>query len=261
VNRRPVIGVTGPYRGGAAAWIMTSAAIVRAGGRPLRVTPSRPRRGALLDGLVIGGGADIDPALYLEEEESFGEAVRVAGAARRELRAAPSPRFWSPALLFLRRALARSELAGVDRARDDLERRLLDDAFAHDWPVLGICRGAQLMNVHLGGTLYADVREFYAETPHISTLLPRRWVEVDPASVLARTVGATRLLVNALHHQAVKSVGRGLSVTARDGGGIVQAIEESRHRYRLGVQWHPEYIPHHPRQRALFRALVSAARG
>jgi putative glutamine amidotransferase len=261
VTHRPVVGVTGPSRGGAAAWIMTSSAIRRAGGRPVRIHTERPELGRRIDALVVGGGADLDPELYREAAEGLGEALRAASEAEPETSRHPSSRIWAPALLLLRRVLAGGEMQRADAARDELERRLLAEAIDRDLPILGICRGAQLLNVYLGGTLYADVREFYVETPHIWTVLPRRWVLAEEESALARIVGATHFLVNALHHQAVKSLGRGLRVVARDDNGIVQAIEQPGHRFRIGVQWHPEYIPQHPRQRALFASLVASAGG
>jgi putative glutamine amidotransferase len=259
VSGPPVIGVTGPARGGGAAWLMTAAAVVAAGGRPRHMIPGKVGDAGELDGLVLGGGADIDPALYREAEEGIADAYRASARASDAHPEAPSWRFWGPAVYLLRTALARGR-RGPDPSRDELEQRLLATAITRDIPILGICRGAQLLNVHLGGTLYPEVREFYVEVPHLRTLLPRRRVSAERGSHLASIVGTTRLMVNALHHQAVKTLGKGLAVVARDEGGVIQAIEQPRHPFRIGVQWHPEYIPQHPRQRALFEALVRAAR-
>lgn len=240
---------------------MTALAVLRAGGLPRRITPSRPDEGGDLDGLVLGGGADVDPSLYGHTAPDVGDVTR-ATATEVEGRATPwSSTLWAPAVFVLRRVLSRHLSAeGLDPARDALERRLLARAVERGLPVLGICRGAQLMNVFFGGTLYQDLAEFYEESPQIRTVLPRKTVIVEPSSRLHRALGATRCHVNALHEQAVRTLGEGLRVVAREPNGVVQAIEQTTHPFRVGVQWHPEYIPQHTRQRALFEALVHVAR-
>ena len=253
VSRRPRIGVTGPDRGGTAAWLMTSRALRRAGAEPIRITPARATH-ASLDGLVLGGGADVDPALYRDAATSLGEIME-AGAKDA---ASGQARLFGPAVMLLRKALARDGRR-LDVERDSLERRVLDDALARDLPVLAICRGAQLLNVHCGGTLFTDLRAFYEEVPQIRSVLPKKPIDIDPRSLLASLLGTTRCRVNAIHSQAIRSVGRGLSVVARERVGIVQAVEQPGHRYRIGVQWHPEYMPQHRGQRRLFEALVEAA--
>lgn len=277
MSRRPLIGVTGPTLGGAAAWTMTRLAIVRAGGRAVRITPRSPRRGLALDALVLGGGADIDPREYARgdgpprlaeatalRDESLLHAAQLAAARSRAGAVAPSTRYWAPFVLALRRVLAVRPSAlrwrGLDRDRDLLERRLLADADASGLPILGICRGAQLLNVFYGGSLHPEIEAFYVEHAYIRTVLPRKRVRAEPGSRLARIVGRSTLLVNALHHQAVERVGDGLRVVARDDSGIVQAIERPGERLCLGVQWHPEFIPQQRAQGALFEALVEAAR-
>lgn len=274
---RPLVGVTGPTRGGAAAWAMTRLAILRAGGRAIRITPRRPRHGVALDALVLGGGADIDPSEYAGDaashaspapgalaDESILHAARIAAAGSRSGAVPSSTRFWAPFVLALRRVLAvrPSDLLfrGVDRERDRLERRLLVEADARGLPILGICRGAQLLNVFYGGSLHADIEALYVEHPYIRTVLPRKRVQAEPESRLASIVGRSTLLVNALHHQAVERVGKGMRVVARDDTGVVQAIERPGHRLCLGVQWHPEFIPQQRAQRLLFEALVESAR-
>lgn len=265
---RPRIGVTGPDRGGSAAWLMTRLALLRAGGEPVRLTPRRPRRDVRLDALVLGGGADLDPASYtLEDAEPAGvlDAARLAAKQTHARAAPPSTRFWAPFVLGLRRALAlrdpfRILAERIDHERDRLERSLLAEADDQDLPVLGICRGAQVLNVFYGGTLHPDVAGFYVEAPYVRSVLPRKRVVPEADSRLAAIVGARGLPVNALHHQAVRRLGRGLRVVARDTSGVVQAIERDGARLCLGVQWHPEFIPQHTRQLALFGALVDAAR-
>jgi len=255
---RPRIGVTGPDRGGASAWLMTSAAIRRAGGDPLRITPSRQHAAAGFDGLVLGGGADVDPALYRETAAALGEVIHASADAARAGRTPWRSKLYAPALYLLRRALSRRG-GNLDAGRDTLERELIAMAVARDLPFLAICRGAQLVNVHFGGTLYTELAEFYEEVPQLRTVLPKKAIEIEPQSRLAALLGTTRCHVNAIHRQAIRSVGKGLVIVAREESGVVQAIEQPDHPYRVGVQWHPEYIPQHRRQRGLFDGLVAAA--
>jgi putative glutamine amidotransferase len=222
---RPRVGITGPDRGGTAAWLMTSAAIRRAGGIPARLSPKRGEGRAPLDALVLGGGADIDPALYETDQGNLGtDALPIR----------------------------------IDTARDAFELAVLARALTRRIPVLGICRGAQLINVHLGGALYMDVAELYVETAHVRSVFPKKRVEIDPSSRLRAVLGTDACYVNALHHQAIRQLGEGLRIVAKDHAGVVQAIELEGAAFCIGVQWHPEFLPQHKRQRALFTALVEA---
>jgi putative glutamine amidotransferase len=251
----PLIGVTGPDRGGLAAWLATAWAIRRAGGRPVRIRPGRPRTAADLHGLVLGGGADVSPTLY--------------GASGPTPDPAPTRRPWQerlaialllPLLYVLRRLASTRREAGGDTARDTLERDLLDEAMRRNLPILGICRGMQLLNVHLGGTLHRALHEFYSEHPQWRSVLPSKQIKLEGDSRLARIFGRRRLRVNALHHQAIDRLGRQLRVVARERSGVVQAIEVTDRHYCFGVQWHPEYLPQCPEQHRLFRTLVDQAR-
>ncbi len=229
MNRRPLVGVSGPDRRGATAWLMTNAAIVRAGGRASRLTPSRFGSGELLaaaslDALVLGGGADIDSARYTHDE-SVGATLGHR----------------------------------VDSARDGFELALLQRVLERGIPVLGICRGAQLLNVQFGGSLYGDVADLYLDSPHVRSVLPRKRIHIERDSRLAGILDSTSCWVNALHHQAIHRLGEGLRIVARDDAGVVQAIEGSGPMFCVGVQWHPEFMPQERRQRALFAALVREA--
>lgn len=217
-----MIGVTGPAGGIPFAWWATRAALRAVGARPLRLRPGDPWRPHGLDGVVIGGGADIAVALY--------DPLEV-------------------------------EVVPPDPARDAFEIEVIEHAIEEDVPLLGICRGAQLLNVVQGGSLLRDVRAMRRPAHNRSTLLPTRSVTLDPASELSRTLGCERCKVNSLHRQAVDRPGRGLTVVAHDLDGIAQGIEDVSARFRLGVQWHPEYLAWQARQRRLFAALAAAARG
>ncbi|MBI2393498.1 MAG: gamma-glutamyl-gamma-aminobutyrate hydrolase family protein [Deltaproteobacteria bacterium] len=256
---RPLVGVTGPDRGGAVAWELTRLALRRVGADAVRITAGNPHHASRIDALVVGGGADIDPSLYGEAPESMSKVVEGSRKAVRAHRTPALSLVLAPGIFLMRKIFEKHTAAGVDSARDALERRLIDDALAKDKPVLGICRGAQILNVCLGGTLHLDVADFYVEKPQLRTMLPRKLVKITEGTRLARVLGAAPCLVNALHHQAVDGLGRDVVVAAREGNGLVQAIEVQSARYAIGVQWHPEYIPQHRRQQALFESLVAYA--
>ena len=192
-----------------------------AGGRAIRWDSARAAAMEDVDGLIVGGGDDISPMLYQGE---------VVAEAR------------------------------LDPDRDSLERRLVLEALAAGKPVLGICRGAQMLNVALGGNLHQRAYDRYADSRRYRTILPRKRVQVLKGTGLATIAGTAPMRVNALHSQAVDRLGDGLRVAARDQGGMVQALERGTPPFALGVQWHPEYLIYARRQRALFRALVDAAR-
>ena len=259
--RRPRIGITGPDEGGFPAWVAASGAVRAAGGRPIRITPSRGLPNQPLDGLVLGGGADVAPDRYAgpadETEAPNVEQELRHGTARGKLRSLAGYAY-APVVYLFRRLLS-VKLGGLDHARDELELALLAQADEDGAPVLGICRGAQLMNVFRGGTLHRDLSSFYVERSNPWTVFPRKWITVEPASRLAGALGVTRCPVNSLHRQAVDDLGGPLAAVAQEDNGVVQAVEDATRAFFVGVQWHPEYLPQRPEQRSLFRAFVDEA--
>lgn len=257
----PRVGVTGPDRGGVVAWELTRLALRRAGAEAVRITPGRSKSIDHIDALIVGGGADIDPEIYGEEPETIVDVVKASSKSVRRNRTPALSLLLAPGIFVMRKIFERHTAVGHDLERDALEMMLIDDALAHDKPVLGICRGAQILNVCLGGSLHQEVASFYVEKPQLRTVLPRKLVQITQGSRLAKVIGAAPCAVNALHHQSIDDLdlGRGVAVVAREDNGIVQGIEVSEARFAIGVQWHPEYIPQHRRQRALFEALVAAA--
>lgn len=256
-DRCPIIAVTGPDRGGGAAWWFTRTAVWLAGGHAVRITPKRPRASLDgLDGLIIGGGADVDPKLYAQE------LLHVTEKKKRDEPA------WMwvigltvfPLTWLMRKLSAVPVTSGQNAARDELEMKLIDDAVQRRLPILGICRGEQLLNVYFGGTLRRSLAGLYVEDPEIRTILPRKRIVVEGGTCLAAVLGPRPARVNALHRQAIDRLGRGMRVAARDRNGIVQAIEHESLPMVLGVQWHPEYLLQVPQQRAIFRALVKPVR-
>jgi putative glutamine amidotransferase len=150
--------------------------------------------------------------------------------------------------------------AKLDPARDQLEIAWIREALARDMPLLGICRGAQLINVVLGGTLHQDIRELRRHTHNRPGLLPTKQVLLTPDSRLSSICARETLRVNSLHHQAIDRPGDSLQVVARDRDNICQAVECTRGRRILGVQWHPEYLFYVLSQQRLFRWLVTQTR-
>lgn len=233
--RRPAIGITIGHddrRGGLHVLREDYVKSVEmAGGLPLVLAPGTaadaPDLLDRIDGLVLSGGSDVDPALY--------------GAP-------PHPK-----------------LGPVFRERDDFELSLTREAVARDQPILAICRGHQVLNVALGGTLVQDIpSELLGDTDHD----PRseRWERAHDVRVLQDTrlgaiLGRETVAVNSFHHQAVERLGEGLVVSAYSSGdNVVEGIEMPDRRFVVGVQWHPESFWNRPDGfGALFQGLVAAA--
>ena len=157
---------------------------------------------------------------------------------------------------------------GVWPIRDEIECRLANIAYDSGWPVLGICRGAQVMNVAAGGKLYSDIPDqvpcvrFNHQQPSGT---PRdavvHKVEIDHDTLLYRIIEKDLLEVNSFHHQAVSEPGHGILINARSEDGIPEGIELPGHPFALGVQWHPECMQQYDDHMKLFRAFVAACSG
>lgn len=257
MKERPRIGVTGPDRGGFPAWICTRVAVARAGGKAIRLRPGRFKdRQPLpkLDGLVLGGGADVEPSLYVEvpPPEPADEPPRQSPLLGRLLTWLLVP------LLAVLRSLFSLSAGGMDRDRDRFEAECLSAALADGLPVLGICRGAQFLNVRAGGTLHSELSGFYGEAGNLRSVAPRKRVNIEHGTRLHAMLG-NAALVNSLHRQAVDQLGEGIVCAARDDSDVIQAIEKSGHIFMIGVQWHPEYLPAIRDQQRIFRELVNSA--
>ncbi len=256
---RPTVGVTGSDRGSWVQWSATRFAIWRAGGKAVRISPKRWPAGERtiegLDALIIGGGADVDPALYNEE--------KVIPQLRKEKNRSRYRSFFEFFLFVLlwlvRKLFSTPAHQSGDRDRDHLENELLAQATQAGLPILGICRGMQLINVHFGGSLYQDIATFYEESPQLHTVLPKKTIEIEYGTKLFRLCGCRETRVNSLHRQSVKILGKGLKIAAHEPNGIIQAIEHIEYPYLMGVQWHPEFLPQDQEQREIFQDLVRVA--
>lgn len=164
-----------------------------------------------LDGLLLSGGNDIHPIMYGEK---------------------PGGRLLEPSHL-----------------RDGVEKQLLKNALQKDTPILGLCRGMQLINVYNGGTLYQDIEtDLRGKVNHESSNIARdikhraHHITIDKDSKLYKIVGLESVDVNTHHHQAIKKLGKGIRVTAVSPDGIIEAIETDDDRFIIGIQAHPESL-------------------
>jgi putative glutamine amidotransferase len=239
---KPIIGITpspmedtqehGTFTRYAAATTYTEA-VEAAGGVPIVIPPQVGNIEELLsavDGLLLSGGADIDPAQYGEDE-------------------------------------IHPKTYGIHPLRDALELELARSAIDRDLPMLCICRGIQVLNVALGGTLIQDVPDQYPtdilhrqQDASIRKEDPGHTVSATPGSLLAETYGTTTIAVNSFHHQAIKDLAPGLEVNGVAPDEIVESVSRPGNSWILGVQWHPEMMFRvHPEHLSPFKALVDAA--
>lgn len=259
---KPKIGVTGPDRGGGAAWLFTAISVLMAGGTPIRIQPSNPRTIEDLHGLIVGGGADVDPCAYTRDnfiEQYLNKTIK---NKRKSFFRRIGSFFWSLTypIVFLIRIFFSKKGHGLDKDRDQLEFNLVAQAEKKGIPVLGICRGSQLINVYFKGSLHQDINPFYEEEPNPYSVFPVKTVFIKAGSKLAEILEVPELRVNALHRQAVKERGTHIEVVAQEENEVVQAIESTTHDFIVGVQWHPEYLVQKKHHRRIFKALVQAAK-
>lgn len=217
---RPRIGVTGAVERFSPSWYAIRLSVALVGGAPVRINVNRCTPPEQLHGVIVSGGDDIHPGLYGSD------------------------------------ALADKE---YDHERDELEETYIRYALKERLPLMGICRGYQLINVVMGGSLHVDIRKMRQHTSNFGTFLPRKTALLERDSLVSQLTGRHRLRINSLHYQAVDRVAAELRVTGRDLDDFVQALEH-REAPILGVQWHPEYLFYMPSHIRLFRWLVSQAR-
>ncbi len=229
-TRQPVIPSSGGEERAHVANEVYTDAVMKAGGTPILLPPAQPSEAPRvldrLDGILLSGGGDIEPRLY--------------GGKYHD------------------------DMYQIDESRDLYEFELSRGARDRRMPVLAICRGLQVMNVALGGTLIEDIPSEIGSTDH-SILGPgvvdcHQTVRIEPDSLVAETIGAETACVNSIHHQAVRAVAPGLRAAGWTSDGVVEVLDPEDHSWPLlAVQWHPEYLAVNddPASVALFRALVA----
>lgn len=229
---RPSIGITTRGRNPEGRFELTAKyveAVRKAGGYPVLLPPGETDPEEcfeFLDGFVLTGGPDVEPKLYGGKMHP--------------------------------------QVYGVDPERDECEIRLARAIVEVDKPALFICRGMQVLNVALGGTLVEHVPDEFGSTVSHRGQDAYEFhdVTIEPRSQLAKLVGATRLTTPSWHHQAVRKLAPGFAAVARSSDGVIEAIEHPDHPDLVAVQWHPEHTAaEDPRQRALFESLIASLRG
>ena len=207
-------------------------ALLRAGAIPVLVPVNLPPAMNAdllerLDGLLFTGGGDIDNKYFQGEEHE--------------------------------------EIYGIDPERDEHELSLARYAASREIPFLGICRGFQVINVALGGTLYTHIYDQlpgalqHSCFPEFSPDHPAHTIEIKPSSLLSDLIGSTHAEVNSLHHQGLKTIAPGLEALATAPDGLVEAFYLPSHPFGLAVQWHPEWMPDVPEMQAIFRLFAAQA--
>lgn len=232
--KKPIIGIGSDIRArsGKRDRVFTYTTYIeslrRAGAIPLLIPPQPENAGAIvteLDGILLAGGDDCDPAVYGEEKHPTVEPM--------------------------------------DPRRQDSDLTLARVARERGIPTLAICLGVQVMNVAAGGTLIQDIdSQLQSEIEHASKPedRARHDVLIEPGTKLASIVGTPEINVNSSHHQAIKEVGEGLRITAHAPDGIVEGLEDPKHPFYVGVQWHPEDMPGEASAKSIFDSFVEAAR-
>ena len=188
-------------------------AVIRAGGLPvilpIGIDEDVKQLSTMLDGLLLTGGGDIDPMLFGEEPHKH--------------------------------------LGDVSPSRDSIEMALVQEMLKLNKPILGVCRGLQIINIELGGNMYQDI---YAQrdvpllqhTQKAHRHHQSHFVQVKEGSLLESITKSEQIKVNSYHHQAVKDVPLPLIISGVSSDGIIEAIESTKHSFVLGVQWHPEAL-------------------
>ncbi|HEY9737827.1 MAG TPA: gamma-glutamyl-gamma-aminobutyrate hydrolase family protein [Trichocoleus sp.] len=227
----PILGITIYGRNSIGDFTLPATyvnAVRQAGALPVLLPPVQGDPTALLerlDGLILAGGGDIDPQHY--------------GGSQHPL------------------------LYGLDCDRDAFELALVRHALNLNLPILGICRGMQVLSIATGATLIPHVPDVYGEQVLHRLDQPRRPVEhsvsVEPTSRLAQILGATEVTVSSWHHQAVQQISDCWQPVAYAADGLIEALEHRHHPWLVAVQWHPELSPDNPAQQRLFGALAAAA--
>ncbi|MBD7909621.1 gamma-glutamyl-gamma-aminobutyrate hydrolase family protein [Sporosarcina gallistercoris] len=230
---KPLIGITSDIDENGETFLKAdySRAILRAGGLPVVLPAGLEDIEEIcdrIDGLLLTGGEDVNPLLFGEEPKR--------------------------------------ELGKIAPERDTMEMALAKCAVGKDMPVLGICRGHQILNVALGGTIhqhiYTDLEgPLLQHKQQADRNYPTHTARVTEGSRLAKFASAKEILVNSLHHQAVNDVPEPLKVIATATDGIIEALESTKHRFVMSVQWHPEALSNRDDETSLnlFEGFVNAA--
>lgn len=226
MQMKPIIGITPDYDPRERRYKIHEdyiRAVKTVGGYPVLLFPEEGLP-YLADGILLSGGGDIDPLLFGEEPlQESGE---------------------------------------ISPLRDSYELALCREALAQNIPLLGICRGMQVMNIAAGGSIYQDIQVQTTSDLKHSQQAPRHYgthsIQLQPDTMLAQLFGTLTATVNSFHHQAVARLGTGFVASAVSRDGLAEAIEHTENSFACGVQWHPEAM-HTAQQQQLFQSFINAA--
>jgi len=216
--RKALVGVCLPDKGNFFAYLCIKLNLRLQGAYSIRLRPSKHNiKFQRLNGLILSGGSDIDPTLY---------------GANKDAHNTP-----------------------LDKKRDSFELEMIKKAYENKIPILGICRGAQLINIYFNGTLFPTILALDEYIIHKNSIFPIKSIWIKKFSNLFSITRKKEVVINSIHNQAIDEVGDDLKVTACHDK-IVEAIEKENYPFLLGVQWHPEYLMYLKEHRMIFQKFI-----
>ncbi len=221
MDTKPLIGICLPDNGNFFAYIFIKLNLKIQGASCIRLKPSKNNIDfQKLDGLILSGGNDIDPTLYGAHKDAHNTEL--------------------------------------DKKRDTFELEMIDKAYKEELPILGICRGAQLINIYFEGNLYAKILDLDEYIIHQNSIFPIKEAKIKKNSSLHKTVKEDKIVINSIHNQAINKVGKDLDVSSTHES-IIESIEKKDYPFLLALQWHPEYLIYLKEHRKIFEKFVKAA--
>lgn len=220
MDKKPLVGICLPDHGNFFAYIFIRLNLYIQKAEWVRLSPSLNNIDfEELDALLLSGGSDIDPVLYGGNKDAHNTLL--------------------------------------DKKRDRFELEMIDKAYKKKIPILGICRGAQLINIYFKGDLHPTLLDLDEYVKHQNSIFPIKKVIVKRFSKLFTIVQKREITANSIHNQAIKKVGKELKISATYDRAI-EAVEKKDYPFLLGVQWHPEYLVYLKEHRNIFRSFVKS---
>ncbi len=217
---KPLVGICLPDKGNFFAYLFIKWNLKIQGATSVRLRPSKNNIDfKRLDGVILSGGNDIDPTLYGANKDAHNTEL--------------------------------------DKKRDAFELEIIDKAYKEELPILGICRGAQLINIYFEGNLYAKILDLDEYLIHQNSIFPIKEAKVKKNTDLHSAVEEDEILINSIHNQAINKVGEDLEVSSKHES-IIESVEKKDYPFLLALQWHPEYLIYLKEHRNIFKKFVKA---